>query len=373
MKLTNFILSNDNPTVTRILFLTGISWLPLMLLTLIDGTFYTSELTIPFIKDITPFVRGLIVIPLLVMADNIIEPMMARVLKYLESSDIVADSEKECLRRAAEKLTLQMNSKLVQILLVILLIAVSWLLQSDYVDMWTEDGVTSWMLNLENGGIERTLAGSWFLLVTSPLVLFLLYRWIWRFVAWSIFLYRVSKMKLELYASHTDLAGGLGMVGMNHALFSILFLIMATLVSSELAGNVLYQGDKLIDEQQLVVVFIIISTVILLVPLLFFTNKLIQLKHNALATYGALQNQISGDFHNYWVKDEAKDLVDSMQPSAMADYSAVYEIVSNMRIVPIDLKTIVVVAALIVLPFLPLALTESSIWDILQMIGNSLI
>ena len=96
------------------------------------------------------------------------------------------------------------------------------------------------------------------------------------------------------------------------------------------------------------------------------------MKHKALVTYGTLQNQLSGDFHTHWITDETKKLVDSMQPSAMADYSAVYEIVSNMRIVPITTKAIVAVAALILLPFLPLALTETSFWDILQMIGDSL-
>ena len=143
MKLTNIILSNDDPNVIRILALTGIAWLPLMVLTLIDGTFYTSEITIPFIKDVTPFVSGLIVIPLLVMADNLIEPMMVRVLKYLKVSGVVADSEKESLSSAAEKMTRQMNSKLLQIILVVLVLAASWFLQSDYVDMWKEDGVAN--------------------------------------------------------------------------------------------------------------------------------------------------------------------------------------------------------------------------------------
>ena len=373
MKLTNIILSNDDPNVIRILVLTGIAWLPLVVLTLIDGTFYTSELTMPFINDLTPFVRGLIVIPMLVMADNLIEPMMARVLKYLKTSGVVADSEQECLSSAAEKMARQMNSKLLQIILLVLVLAVSWILQTGYVDMWKEDGVTSWMLELENGGVDETLAGSWFLLVTSPLVSFLLYRWIWRFFVWSKFLYRVSRMKLELYASHTDLAAGLGTIGVNHALFSILFLIMATLVSSELAGNILYEGDKLVDVKQLVIVFIAISLVVLFTPLLFFTNKLIHVKYKALYTYGKLQNQVSGDFHRHWITEKTKKMVDSMQPSAMADYSAVYENVNNMRIIPITMKIIIAVAALILVPFLPLALTDFSIRDILQMIGDGLL
>ena len=62
-----------------------------------------------------------------------------------------------------------------------------------------------------------------------------------------------------------------------------------------------------------------------------------------------------------------------MQPSAMADYSAVYEVVSSMRIVPLNPKTILVLAGMLLLPFLPLVLTESSIWDVLQMIGGSLL
>ena len=373
MKITNLILSNDYPTPIRILLLTGLAWLPLAVLTLIDGTFYSTDITIPFIKDVTPFVRGLIVIPLLVMADNLIEPMITRVLKYLKLSGVVAESEKENLQHAAERMTHKMNSRLVQILLLILLITVSWLLQSDYVAMWTEDGVTSWMLYMEDGVIDETLAGSWFLLVTSPLMSFLLYRWIWRFMVWSLFLYRVSRMKLELYASHTDLAGGLGMIGVNHAFFSILFLIIATLVSSDLAGNILYEGDQLVAEKQLVIVFIVMSMVILLIPLCFFSNKLIHMKYKALSTYSALQNQISSDFHKHWIDDEAKDIVDSMQPSAMADYSAVFEIIRNVRIVPIDSKTIIYVAILLLLPFLPLTLTELSIIDVLNKISESLL
>lgn len=61
-----------------------------------------------------------------------------------------------------------------------------------------------------------------------------------------------------------------------------------------------------------------------------------------------------------------------MQPSAMADYSAVYVTVNNMRIVPLDPKKIVVLVIVLLIPFTPLALTQSSIWDMLQVIGSSL-
>ncbi len=373
MKITNLILSNDGHTGVRILVLSGIAWLPLVVLTLIDGTFISADITMPFVEDVIPYVRGLVVIPLLVMADNVIEPMMERVTKYLRVSGVVPDSQQAQLEKAVQSTAYLLNAKWLQAILVVMAVFVSWAMQMDYVEMWTEKGVTSWALRMEDGTVDETLAGTWFLLVSSPMVSFLLYRWIWRFVVWSLMLYRISRMELELFASHTDLAGGLGMVGAGQSLFAIVFLIVAALLSSELASNVLYEGDKLVDVRLVVLVFIALSIVIIAIPLFFFTRKLFNLKRRALAEYGALQHQISRDFHRHWIDDKAARLVDSMQPSAMADYSAVYEIVSSMRVVPLNPRAVIVIAAILMVPFLPLALTEQSIWDVLKMIGESVL
>lgn len=373
MKITNLILSNDGHTGIRILVLSGIAWLPLVVLTLIEGTFITDDITIPFVKDVVPYVRGLVIIPLLVMADNVIEPMMSRIVRYLRVSGIVPESEQERLHSAVDRMAYLMNIKWIQLIIVTLAILVSWWLRTDYVDMWKEENVTSWALQLKGDEVDETMAGLWFLFVTSPLVTFLFYRWIWRYIAWTIFLYRVSRLKLELYASHTDLAGGLGIFGGGQSLFGVVFLVMATMISSQLANNLLYEGEALIDVRLVVLVFIICSVIVIEAPLLFFTRKLFNLKRRALAEYGALQHRISGDFHHHWITDENKKLVDSMQPSAMADYSAVYEIVSSMRIVPLNPRVIVVLAVVLLLPFLPLALTEQSILEVLQTIGGSLL
>lgn len=373
MKITNLILSNDGPIGIRILILLGIAWLPLVVLTVIDGTLISSAITIPFIKDVVPNVRGLIVIPLFVMADNIIEPMMSRNVKYLRSSGVVPETEQVHLNNMVDKITYLINARWMQVILVLLAVLVSWAMHADYVDMWEQRDVTSWALHVENGNVDATLAGFWFLLVTSPMVSFFLYRWIWRFIVWTIFLYRISRIKLELYASHTDLAGGLGLIGAGQFLFGIIFLIMAALLSSELASNIMYEGGNLIDMRPVVLVFIIISIIVIAVPLLFFTRKLFALKRRALVEYGQLQLQISRDFHHHWINDEGKDMVDSVQPSALADYSAVYDVVNSMRVVPLNPRAILVLAVMLMVPFLPLVLTEQSIGDVLKMIGGSIL
>ena len=120
-------------------------------------------------------------------------------------------------------------------------------------------------------------------------------------------------------------------------------------------------------------IFIILSIVVILLPLIFFTKQLVYLKHEALVEYSTLQNQMSKDFHKQWINDEEDDLVDSMQPSSMADYSAVFENVSNMRLLPIEPKMIITMAGILLMPFLPLLLIESSVWDVLQKIGGALV
>ena len=372
MKLTNLILSNDENTVVRILVLVGMAWIPLVILTFVDGTLFNKDITMPFIKDVTPYVRCLVVIPLLVMADNVIEPMMARVINYLKTSSLVPDSVKQILNDAVEKMAYLMNNKWILLVLFLLAISFSFFMRSDYDEMWTERGVTSWMLQLNNGVVDETFAGTWFLLVTSPLVSFFVYRWVWRFAIWSVFLKRVSRVKLELCASHTDLAGGLGVVGVSHALFVIVFFILATLLSSDLASNMIYEEEALLSMKQVAMVFIVLCIIVILLPLMFFARQLVDLKHAALAEYSKLQNQISNDFHKHWIKDESEGLVDSMHPSAMADYSAVFENVSNMRLLPVEPKLIIALAGILLIPFLPLALIETSVWDIVQKIGGAL-
>jgi len=54
MKLTILILSNDEHTALRILIMSGVAWLALVVLTFIEGTLFATDITIPFIKDVTP-------------------------------------------------------------------------------------------------------------------------------------------------------------------------------------------------------------------------------------------------------------------------------------------------------------------------------
>jgi len=57
----------------------------------------------------------------------------------------------------------------------------------------------------------------------------------------------------------------------------------------------------------------------------------------------------------------------------MADYAATFDTVRSMRAMPVSLRSIVTISALLVVPFLPLYLTEFSITDLLQRMADALV
>lgn len=67
------------------------------------------------------------------------------------------------------------------------------------------------------------------------------------------------------------------------------------------------------------------------------------------------------------------ELLTSVDPSALADYNAVYDTINEMQIIPIDRKQYVLQAIVLALPFLPLVFLEISITELLKRILDSLI
>ena len=51
-------------------------------------------------------------------------------------------------------------------------------------------------------------AGSWYIIVSLPIVLYIILRWVWLQLVWLRFLSVTSRMDLQLIASHPDRAGG---------------------------------------------------------------------------------------------------------------------------------------------------------------------
>jgi hypothetical protein len=73
--------------------------------------------------------------------------------------------------------------------------------------------VTTWHTVQTTSGLHLSPAGLWYQFVAIPLVQFFLLRWLWRLAIWTMFLWDVSRLRLNLLATHTNMAAGLGFLG----------------------------------------------------------------------------------------------------------------------------------------------------------------
>lgn len=362
----------------QILIAISLLWLPLVALSLLEGSLIGTRVAQTFIADIVPNVRFLIATPLLLLADRGIDPVIHAAVKRLEESGIVPAAELPNLKAAQTNLHRARDSVWPDVAIVVLAFGITWLFKPGYDDSALDAVATSWLWVLEeDGNVRYSVAGWWYLLISGPMFQVILFRWFWRFFIWSAFLFRVSRLRLVLRPSHPDLAGGLGFLSTAQQTFVAVFFAYATVASSTVAHEILAGGGTLIAARFEVVVLILIFVAIIYGPLLFFSRQISLARLSALNDYGALGYKLSEAFDRKWFGENRGEtgpgLLSSADPSAVADYTAAYENVRAMRPIPVSIRTIVMTVGTLLIPFLPIALAEFSLQDLFQRLVESLI
>ena len=369
--------AGDFPIPTQLLIAVTLLWLPLAVLTLIEGTFVGDRVAQPFIYDVVPQVRFLIALPLLLFADLAIDPAVGVTCRNLERSGVVPDDEQPRYQAALVELQKGRDSIWPDVVMLVLAFSLTWLFQPGYGESAIQTADTSWLWSVADGTVDLSAAGWWYGLISAPFFLFILFRWIWRFLIWAGFLYRVSRIPLALRPTHPDCAGGLGVLGMAQQTFSIVFVAFATVMSSTIAHNILFEGDTFRDSRPEIILFIVICVALIYAPLLPFAKNMYTARRIGLNQYGALGYRLSDAFSARWITgagpNVGAELKDSTDSSTMADYGATFDAVRSMRVVPVTLRGVLAIAASLALPFLPLYLTEFSITDLLQRLADTLV
>src|SRR5437588_4647164 len=78
-----------DPPYRRTLLITLAAWLPLLILSLIDGRALPGSVDIPFLYDIEIQVRILVALPLLLVAESAVERILSPRIKTFILRDIV--------------------------------------------------------------------------------------------------------------------------------------------------------------------------------------------------------------------------------------------------------------------------------------------
>lgn len=355
-----------------ILALAGIcfAWLPLVLLTALDGTLYDGA-SMPFLHDVAMHARILIALPVLILIRSIIDIKTTAVIKYLTDSLLDSEEQQKMVSVTLPRMRKLACSSLTEIILLLLVIAsVLSLYQSG---AYTEllGGSTSWKHVGAHDGHMLSLAGKWAAFVSIPFFQFLLLQWLWRYIVWIMLLYHFSSLPLKLLPTHADRSGGLGIIILAQRSFSFIFFAGSMVISGQLIVLIMNSPGDILVVQRVGIGYILLSLLLLLLPLLFFIGKLVKTKQLGLLRLSKLGTEMSRTFENDWLTDipfEKRIEDRRVDPSMAYDYSSMYDVLQQLRVVPVTIRDIISLAVSIAIPFLPILFVYFSAAEVLQKI-----
>jgi hypothetical protein len=354
----------------RALVVILIAWLPLLLLSLAHGLAWGRQIKIPFIRDFAINVRLLIAAPILILAESRIDRRWHTLVVEFLKSGLVGEKELPSFEAVIERTSRWRDGVLPEVFLALVAFFPSVFIVKTELLM---SGFSNWH-TLGTGGVSA--AGWWFNLVSTPIFRFLLLRWILRMFLWTSFLWSVSRIKLFLVATHTDLAAGLGFLSEGQKAFSPIVFAGGAVIAAQVGNAIAYQGQSLSSLKFPMIAYGVLAVIFLVAPLLVVAPVLLQVKRRALLEYGAqvtIHNQL---FDQKWVQQKepaGETLLGNPDASSLADLGSSFTVVRQMGLVPIDKPTLIALAISAALPMLPVVLyatpTDELIRAILKMLG----
>ena len=346
----------------RVLVISTITWLPLLLLSLIDGQALTG-VRIPFLYDIEAHIRFLLALPILIAAELIVHSRIRPAAKrFLERRIVVGDNIPE-FHRAIESAMRVRNSLAVEVTLLILVYPLGlWVWRTQIAT-----GVPSWYSMGQGSPWDFTLAGYWYAFVSIPIFQFILLRWYLRLFIWFWFLWRVSRLNLRLFATHPDRAAGLGFLGTSSYAFGPILFAQGTMLAGLIANRILYDGQQIVAFKMEVIGLVVFFMLFILSPLLVFAPHLARAKRRGMRDYGKLASLYVDEFDAKWIRGSAsggEQLLGNGDIQSLADLGNSFSVISDTRLAPFGLKDLARLAAATAAPLLPLGLTVFSLEEV---------
>lgn len=326
------------PTRRAALVLTGIAWLPPVVLAVAQGLVDPGYDGFGVFSDPTIYTRYLIAVWMMIATERYADGRILLLIRQFRDTRLVPDAAMPALLRALARADRLSASAVAELLLVVA--AVGWsTLAEDYV---VELSGASWEGRLVAGRVVLSWAGEATRLLSNPLFIFLVLRWLWRFVVWTGLLLRISRLRLQLTPLHPDRSAGLGFLTVYPAIFSgFVFALSCVIASSFIKELGLARHDPQ-DVWYALASWLALTLVLFLGPLLVFARPIYEARERALLEYGRLASQHHLAFHRKWIEAgrSGEELLASEDASAASDLNAALAAIGSLRVLPVDRTTL---------------------------------
>lgn len=328
--------------VKRCLLLLAVTWLPMALLAIYEG-YYKPPLSANFFADFAAYAQFFIGLPLFVLAEGVV---------IRATSDAGVEFATSGVLRHARKLTaLDGLHRQIARLKDARWIDVTCLLTAYYLSGWiigTEllrhGPVGTWHTKIIGEWRVITWTGVWAFGVAIPLLNYWWLRHVGRVLIWGYYLYRVSRLRLDLVPTHPDRTGGIGFISEVQGHFAwVIFAYGITNVAATVGYElvVLKVSPWLPPVWGPVLGFVVGAPLLFTLPLFLFTRQLAITKLLAKRRYRKLLMEqtrvLEGKVLPLHIRKNA--LPTAADVTLVTQLSQLFDRVQSMRVVPFDFRS----------------------------------
>jgi hypothetical protein len=335
----------------RALWLAALVWVPFAIAAL--GELAVTGRLDPIATDLTVHVRLLVVLPLLVAAENLLETRCATAMRHAHEEHLAHRTSLEAIESRAEHIR---DGWVPEALILVLVVAVGQI----FLRMWA---------GVAHGG--ATPARAWCFLLALPLVQFMLVRWLWRWAVWSYVLARLSRLPLSLDALHPDRAAGLAILADPTDAFAVYTASLASLAAASWWERVENHHLTLQALSPQFISFFVVAVAIACGPLVLFSRQLYRARHRDATAYHGLARAYVDAFRAKWVVTQPSEpVLGTNDLQSLNDLGGAYRTAESTRVFAFGLRTLLTLWFAALIPIVPLLLATAPLTDVAEHLGK---
>lgn len=365
------LLTADRPRVMqRAALAVLIGWVPLAVLAAAETLLRGNDGARSLLADFAVWGRSLIAAPLLIVAESDAIPRLGRVARHFLEAGFVTERDRPPFEAAIASTRRWLDSTAGELIAVVFAygIAVTLILSVPH------KGLPAWHL-ASGSSLAFSPAGWWHVLVSIPLLLVLVFGWLWRVLLWARFLWLMARLRLRLIPGHPDRAGGLQFVSTSLRGFRLPSFALGAIVAGMIANQAVHHGASPLDYKNVAAAVPVAALVLFAGPLLVFARQLRDAKWWGMFEYGALAGVVGKAFEQKWLAhthDVGERALKAEDFSATNDLYSVTANVYEMKDIPFDVRELALLAGSALMPMLPLTFLAVPIEDVLKMLTKLL-
>jgi hypothetical protein len=362
------VIKGAGPSVgRRSLCFLAITWVPLLILAALEGDAIGPTPRSSLLLDFATYARLFVAVPLIFASESVVGPRLREAGLHFLQGDLVRPESQPAFMAAVERVQRRREAALPEVAFLIIAAFGAWFLTIEALSGVSRQA--SW----GNSETHILPAGLWQHVVVVPLIQFFMFRWLWRWVIWALFLRDVSRLRLNLLATHADMSAGLGFLGIAQVSMAIFPFAMSCVIAAELAFRMTFEGLTLSGLQSMIpllVAYLVFVELLVFGPLMVFTPLLARTRREGLRAYGMLVQRHNRLFHEKWIESDKaaeESALGNQDMSSLVDLGSSFLVVRGMNIAPISRRMLMQVAVISFLPGVPLVFLALPLTEIVRL------